>query len=485
MRFPRLGSGRRWIAPGVWLAALFIVGAALPLSGSAPALGIGSILAPTAASSQLYFAHLADGANWTTSLFFSNPNQLMAATVNVSFYSDAGLPLQLDFGSGPVSTLTLTVPAGGVQTVTSKGAGTTTNNGWAHASSTIPLMGTLKYRFTSNGTPTFDVAAVATSPTYSYYSYANPNIGLAVANPSATNAVHVTVAALDASGNAAGNFALTLDPLAHTSFNLGQQLTGLPATFTGSAVMTSTDYPISSFVAYTLNVSSGLLSPLPPGEMQSPAPPDRLLADAAAQLKSSFALWIPTASIYGDFNNQTTANEFLAALNNLTFKITTDTTLTASYQVSNGAPQVSISRPLLETLASSKGAIAFLISHYAMRYAISVHGNPSAVFSNDPASAADLYALISLFMAGMDPSSMTDCYGRLQLANALSTAMPAGQGPVLDPALQTEFLLNGNYTGRIAAVWQDLIVNGCAQGGQQACGVINDLWHPSYPALIP
>ena len=479
-------SGRRWSRRSGWLAALFAVCLAAPLSfGASPQLGVGSLLAPSAASSQIYFAHLADGANWTTSLFFSNPNQMLAATVNVSFYSDAGQPLELDFGAGPVSTLTLTLPAGGMQTVTSKGAGSKTNNGWAYAASTIPLMGTLKYRYTSNGTPAADVAAASTSPTYSYFSSANPNLGFAAANPSATDAIHLIVSALDGGGNAVGSFSMTLDPLAHTALTLGQQMPELGATYAGSIVVTTTDYPLSAFLAYTPEREQrpALAPAAGRNTVARPArPPARRRRRA---VEGIFALWLPTAMLYGDFNNLTTAGQFLSTVSPLTVKISSDTTLSAGYQTVNGVLQVNLSRPLLETLASSKGAVAFLIAHYAMRDAIALHGNPSAVFSSDAASAADLYALLSLFMAGMDPGGMADFYGRLQLANALSTGLPAGRGPVLDPALQTEFLLNGNSAGRVAAVWQDLIANGCAQRAQQACGVIHELWHPSYPALIP
>ena len=467
------------------LTALLTCCAALPLFGDNQQLSMTSIMAPSAASSQMYFAHLTDGAGWATSLFFSNPSPVLAASVNVSFYSDGGQALLLDFGAGPVATMTLTVPAGGMRTVTSKGAGTTAVGGWAYATSTIPLMGTLMYRAISNGKPTWDVAAVATSPTYYYYSYATPQIGVAVANPSATQTVHLSVAALDSNGNAAGSSALTLSPLAHTSFNLGSQIPALPATFTGTIVISTTDIPLTPFVGFTLNVRDGLLAPLPPGELQSPAPLDRLLSDATTQIRSSFALWLPLALTYGDFSNQTIATNFLNVVGNLSVKISSASALTASYQTTNGALQINISRPLLETLASSKGAVAFLIAHYAVRAAISSAGNPSSVFQLDAASASDFYALITLFMAGFDPSSMVDCYGRMQLANGLAAGMPAGSGPAIDPALQTEFMLNGTYTARIAAVWQDLIESGCAQGGQQACGLLRDLWHPSYPALIP
>jgi hypothetical protein len=191
------------------------------------------------------------------------------------------------------------------------------------------------------------------------------------------------------------------------------------------------------------------------------------------------------AAAYGDFSDQTIANNFLKAVGSLTVNISSGSSLAASYQTTSNGLQINISRPLLETLASSKGAIAFLVAHYATRAAIAAYGNPTFWFKSDDVSASDLCALITIMMANLDPSSMVDFYGRMQLAYGLAMGMPSGKGPSIDAALQTEFLLNGNYTARIAAVWSDLVMNGCEQGAEQGCTVLHNLWHPSYPALIP
>lgn len=478
--------GRPFAGPLRILIAVFAAGALLPLEVAAQTgFSVASFMAPSTVSSQMYFAHLADGAGWATSLFFSNPSQYNAATVNVNFYNDDGSALPLDFGSGLVSTLSLTVPAGGVQVVTSKGAGTSAANGWAHASSNIPLLGTLMYRNTSGGKPLWDVAALATSPTYYYSSYATPQIGVALANPSSTNTIHLSITALDSNGSAAGSATLTLSPLAHTSFNLGQEISTLSSGFTGTVTIITTDSSVEPFLAFTLNVRDGLLAPLPPGEVQSPAPIDRLVADAAAQVKSSFTLWLPLAVAYGDFSDQVTATNFLKVVKNLTVTLSSESSLKLTYQYANGDLQIAVSRLLAETLGGSKPALAFLLAHYCIRAAIAAYGNPSAVFKADDAAASDLYALVTLMMANLDPSGMVDFYGRMQLATGLAAG---GAGLAIDSALQTEFLLNSTYTTRIAAVWTDLVQKGCGKAstsGKVTCQTIHDLWHPSYPALIP
>jgi hypothetical protein len=468
------------------LALAVITTLALPLlADSSFQQSMYSVLAPSTASSDLYFAHFTDGAGWSTSLFLSNPNPLLAATVNVVFYDDTGTPVAVDFGSGASPTLQVTIPAGGTKVVTSTGSAAVASTGWAHATANIPVMGTLMYRAMSGDKAQWDVAAVSSAPTYYYYSYATPQIGVALDNPSATKTIHLLVTARDAAGKEAGTYSLTLAPLAHTSFNLGTAIAALPDDFKGSILVSSTDTPMTSFLGYTLNVRDSLLAPLPPGELQSPGPGDRMLADAAAQMRSSFVFWIPIALQYGDFADATIMNNFLTVVGTLSVKITSDTSITASYQSTPTGLQVNVSRPLLETMSGNKSALTFLISHYAVRAAIAQYGNPSTYFKNDAVAASDLCALITLMMAGMDPSGMVDFYARMQLAYGLQLGLPSGSGPVVDPALQTEFLLNGDYSARIAAVWKDLVANGCFKGGKQGCTVLHDLWHPNYPAQIP
>jgi hypothetical protein len=436
-----------------------------------------SFMAPSSASTQLYFAHLTDGGGWTTSLFFSNPNQSVAATVNVRFYSDNGQPLQLDFGSGPAATLSLTVAANGVQMISSQGAGTEALGGWAYASADVPLVGTLMYRFMSNGKPLWDVAAAATGPTYYYYSYATSRIGVAIDNPSATQTIQVIVNAQDSTGKSSGYYALTLPPLAHSAFNLNEAINTLPDSFSGSITITPAGTQIAPFLAYTIGVRDGLLAPLPPGELRSPAPADRLLADAAALVRISVPSWVQIAADFGDFSDQMVAAAFQRLATNLTLNVTSSPSLTADYQLTASGVRVNVSRLMLEALSDSKSALTFLVAHYVIRAAIEASRNPSLEFATDPAGASNFYALITVLIANLGPNGMIDFHGRMQMAMLL--------GLTVDPAVKTEFLVTGDYTGRISRAWRDLIETGCSGAGQQACAILHDLWHPSYPPLIP
>lgn len=162
--------------------------------------------------------------------------------------------------------------------------------------------------------------------------------------------------------------------------------------------------------------------------------------------------------------------------------VTSGSTLSASYQVTGDTARINISRPMLETLASSKASLAFLIAHYVMRAGIAISGyNPSSVFSADPAGAADLYALVTLLLANLDSAGMADFYGRM------ATILTVQLGVLtIDAAVQNEFTLNNPGT-RIFNVWRDLIDNGCGDQSEEGelCHALQSLWYPDYPEVMP
>jgi len=189
-------------------------------------------LVPSAASTQLYFAQLADGGpaaqNWAVTLILNNPGAA-PVTTTTNFFNDQGQPLPIDFGSGPSATLNVTLQAGGTATLTSLGRSAQTNVGWAITTANSPITGTVLYRATANGTPVWDVAAAGTGPTYLYSSFANALLGVALVNPSSTESINVLVMAKDTQGNSAGSITETLGPNGHKSFNLSPSISSLPA----------------------------------------------------------------------------------------------------------------------------------------------------------------------------------------------------------------------------------------------------------------
>jgi hypothetical protein len=425
---------------------------------------------PSTASSQLYFPQLADGgpagSKWATTIIVVNQSSTNTATVAVKFYGDDGKALALDFGSGASATLNLTIPAGGTKLMTSTGAGSTTNVGWGLATSNVPVTGTILYEARQNGSAVWDVAAAGTATTYIYNAFATYNLGIAVANPSGTNSITLKVSATDAVGANAGTITKTLPPNGHASFNLGPSITGMAADFTGSITIRSYDNTAVPFIAWAVNVRDGLLSPLPPGEMNSPSPFDRKVSDMAAQIRLGGAAAIQDLSaLLGS-----SASQMAAVVNNIQYTIDSDSTISASYSASD--KQIHLSKGMIELLGDSRSAIAFLFAHMAtlaVQAQVGVDPQLVSLMGGVPLMA-DTVGMVALMKSGLDPFGAFDFYGRLQYAVASGAAVSSG--------VQSEFALNA-VSQRLSQLWL-MVGTGCtlAPAVQLDCEAMHRMWHP-------
>jgi hypothetical protein len=460
----------------------------LPLLISVAALPVAAqiMLTPDAASTRLYFAQLADGGSadqrWTTTLTLVNPDTLAAANVVVSFYSDSGQPLPLDFGAGPKPTFALSVAPGGAASITSLGAGATMVVGWGVAASNVPVLGTVIYRAWQGSKPVLDVAASGAGSTYSYSAAANRDLGIALANPSATQSMRVTVAARDQTGNDAGNKVFTLVPMGHTAFNLGGQIGNLPGTFSGSITVASADNPPAPFVAWTVNSRDGLLAPLPAGESLLPPSGDRRAFDVAARLRAAAAPLI--RELARDPRNFThvTPDKVLADFRRMDLSIDGDSVAKAEFVQSDF--KIHLSRPLLEMLAGSDAAQAFLIAREAARGEsewLGLSVADVAINVSDPVGSLDGMAAALATMAGYDPMGLVDFWGRLIYGKM--------EGVPTAPALLTEYGVSdtldrvGDRLGTV--IRYTPVVCAYTQVFAQSCQALHNLWHPHFPSQVP
>jgi hypothetical protein len=424
---------------------------------------------PSAASSQLYFPQLADGGptaqKWATTLLVVNASATTAASVAFSFYDDQGQPLALDFGGGAQPTLNVNLPAGGVKMATSSGASASMATGWGVATSNVPITGTVLYEARQNGTPLWDVAASGAAPTYLYTSFANASLGIALANPGA-NPISLNVIATDQNGNAAGNTSVQLGPNGHTAIGLATAISGLPASFMGSITITSANGSPTPFVAWTVNSRDGLLSPLPPGGLTSPAPGDHLVGDVAAEMR------IAGAGAIQDFGTLISGSYGAMAnvVATLQCSIDANATLTISY---NAADQkIHASTAMVEAMGDSRAAMGFLAGHYATVAAQQQVGIDQKIVTKlgGLPLTADTVGMIAVMKAGLDPLGAMDFYGRMQYAIA--------SGVPVDPNVVTEFGLS-NVPARLAALWQDMsLACGFLPALSQDCQAMHTMWHP-------
>jgi hypothetical protein len=453
---------------------------------------------PASASTRIGFAQLADGGplvdRWSTTINLLNLSATHSNGVLVSFFRDNGQPLALDFGSGPSATLNLTLPPGGVRSVTSTGTSPTLVMGWALAESVgepvRPIMGVATYRSSNNGVTGGDVAAIGTGPTFFYSSYATDRLGVAVVNPDGTSTIHLRINAVDKDGADKGSYNTSLVPRGHEAFVLADKIPALASGFTGSITIEPTDTPPTPFGAWTLASRNDFLSTLPPGEMTSPGPRGRLNnrrpLDIAVMVQDAGKTVLQAEpSLLG--SNPTVVSGILGGMN---FIVDTDPSINATCRMGELMPysaRVHITTGLIEALGASDAALAFIITHKSMHAIYDVLATtrsgpcvaaPAGPYASDPEGLADAAAEATLLQAGFDPSGAAEFYSRLLYAHM--------QGLNVDPALLAEFgILPYDVPARLTKLWS-FIGLGCSSGGlNQICAKARKYWHPSNPVGIP
>ncbi len=433
---------------------------------------------PASASDGMVFTQLADGGpptqKWTTTVNFTNPNLVTAASVTVKFFDDNGQPLALDFGQGASPILNLTVPAGGSKSMTSSGASATTVVGWAKAKSDSPVTGMVLYSATQNGAPQYDVAAVATGPTFYYNSFANANLGIAVVNSNQQQPIHLKLTARDQSGIALPAYLFSLNPFGHTAFNLFPTVPGVTTAFAGSIMIEPTDDPPLPFAAWSVNAHNGLLSPLPPGEMYSPGPPDQgatkvstLMGQAVIGLPKDAATYLLGAD----------PGVIAGIVMGMNLVADPDVTMKASFNTADNS--IHLSQGLIEALGADQASLGFIIAHMGAHGVFAHTGPPTTgPFANDVEGAADAAAEFALLQAGYDPDGAADFYSRLLYGRTQTLGV--------DSSLQAEFALPNGIPGRLQKLWTN-VQNACvASAGLTAiCQKARKYWHPDNPANVP
>jgi hypothetical protein len=251
-------TGSVQVTSNVPILVLLINAEAFPVFSSLPPADVES----GAQATTYYFAHMAFGGGWQSTLTYVNYSQ-QSVTCQTSFYSDSGAPLQAPFPEGTSSTRTDVLAAGGdIHDQTQAAAASALLTGWAKAQCTGPVKASLLYRL-YNGAVAQGEAGVnaATAPATEFASFAQTLTGIAYANPSPTQAT-IAITAFNATGTMLGSTQVMLAPGQHAQGNIGPLLK--LGSFTGSVQVTSS-VPI---VALLVNAEAyPVFSSLPPADL--------------------------------------------------------------------------------------------------------------------------------------------------------------------------------------------------------------------------
>jgi hypothetical protein len=171
---------------------------------------------PLAASTKT-ISHIADGGGWRSSIILVNTDTVPASYA-VSFLNDSGAsyvpPLALGTATG-------SIPVGGSTIIETADIASVLNTGWAQVTSSQSIGGTAIFRYD----PWSQEAAVplltsgGATLEIPYQVGSGLALGVALANPSATQTANITEVIRDQNGNQLASRTFTLAPLNHTSFN--------------------------------------------------------------------------------------------------------------------------------------------------------------------------------------------------------------------------------------------------------------------------
>jgi hypothetical protein len=249
------------------ITAVFLNAEAYPVISSLPPADLPSgtklaAVAPTPTPTTYYFAHLAVGGGWQTTLTYVNYSP-QSTTCQTTFYSDSGEPLLVPF-TDVTNSVRSDVLAGGADIHVQTQSTAALLTGWALAQCSGPVKASLLYRLITNGVAQGEASVNAvTGLATEFVSFAQTATGVAYANPS-PQAANLTLTVLDNNGNNLGSETITLQPNEHSEAVIGSLL-GL-ASFTGSVQLASTQ-PIT---AVFLNAEAyPVISSLPPADLPS------------------------------------------------------------------------------------------------------------------------------------------------------------------------------------------------------------------------
>lgn len=213
--------------------------------------------------SRLAFAQVGDGISvvgiFKSTLILIN-NSSQPAGGEIRFYASDGFPLALPVSGATASRLSFTLNSKSSKTFVTDGNSSPIAVGWAEILSDYPLQGTILYTLLSvSGEPLAEAGLEASTPGRELAAHVargasfDTNTGIALANPSATDAAQVTLTINDRNGNPVAGAAFSLGPRQHSARFL-HEVGAVGADFEGTLLVSST----GDLVATLLRTKSGI-----------------------------------------------------------------------------------------------------------------------------------------------------------------------------------------------------------------------------------
>ncbi|MFZ5928783.1 MAG: M48 family metalloprotease [Acidobacteriota bacterium] len=404
----------------------------------------------------LYFAQVADGqfggGRWQTAFTLVNTNDTDAAAEIRLFGGDGG-ELPVDFGTGLASRFSIVVPAKSSLTLSTRPTTFPVRSGWARVYSDVPLVGSASFRLWLGPNATQEVTAPPTLPVIDYVSYANRDLGVAVANPN-NRTLQVDAHLKLKNGDLLGPSRITLPPFGHTAFNVRERF---PAADLNDSVLTlaGVGRPNDEFLAWTMNADpSGTFSSIPPGGVTPPISHwDRIWNSYLRVLKAAKDL------------------DMLQSEPDL--EILYDQTVNA-YAL--GGREVGIFIGLSELLGDSDSELAFVAGHELGH--IYQQRTGRLEFHNNPEFDADIWGTLLTLASGYDVYAAAGALSKLAMATGT-----AGLSTQFEQQLSSD--AHKSFNTRISEVYEMLQIVCSMPEAAPACSEYKKTLHPHLPGSAP
>lgn len=416
---------------------------------------------PISAHVNVYFAQIADGqfegGRWQSSITLVNHNGSEAAA-EIRLYGSDGGPFTVDFGSGLASRFQIRVPANGSLTLASRPTSLPVRSGWAFVDSNLPLTGSASYRLWLGGRAVQEVTAPPTLPVIEYVSYANRDLGVAVANPRNWT-VRVEAYLKRADGVRLGPSLITLPPYGHTAFNVRDRF---PAADSSNSVLllTAANPPEDLFIAWTMNADpSGTFSSLPPGNVIPP-----------------ISHWDRIWNVY---------LRVLHAARTMGFISSPSPRLTILYdrQVNahaRGGTDVGIYMGLSELLGDSDSELAYVVGHELGHIIQQRAGGLRVWHPSNGELDADVWGALFSLASGFDAYAAAGALSKLSMATGtagLLTQLFEDLIPVADA--------HRSFNTRMGTIYEFFQFLCSPEVGQRFCRDYKRIMHPHLPDSAP
>jgi hypothetical protein len=263
---------------------------------------------------------------------------------------------------------------------------------------------------------------------------------------------NVNVDFYDSEGSQAGHTSVSLPPLGHTAFTLGDRIPGIGAT-TGSIIISGAGVQ-DRFVAWTMDYDSGTFSTLPSGEADLPV----------AQWERTWLVFERVLAAAKQMNGFGTDPVVL--------NVSTDPVINAFAQ---GTSSVTLYLALSELISDSPSELAFATAHELGHIYQNRLGKLSYV-PGDAESDADAFGIIVMMTAGYDPYAVAGTLGKLSMASGQAGLLTQFENQTGSDAHQSF----NTRLDNLSTVWKLV----CAQV-PNVCAAYKSGYHPHLPGIAP